>query len=487
MLFNSFHFLVFFPLVTLIYFALKQKQQVYWLLLASCYFYMAFIPIYLLILVFTIFIDYYAGIYIERSEGSRRKLFLVCSIIANIGILSFFKYGDFILRNFNLALQAGGMGSNIPYLNIILPIGLSFHTFQALSYTIEVYRGNQKAERDPAVYSLYVLFYPQLVAGPIERPQNLLPQLHRKNNPQQGRIVYGLQRMLWGFFKKVVIADTLSQFADPVFSEPQNFAGPALAIAVLFFSIQIYCDFSGYCDIALGAASVMGFSLMQNFRSPYFASTVTEFWKRWHISLSSWFRDYVYIPLGGSRFGKFLTLRNLFIVFLLSGLWHGANYTFIIWGALHGVYLVAERLLKIQQPPANRIARTLRQLITFSLVSLAWIFFRAASVHDAFYIFRHLTSGWQSMMDTQAFTNAHTIEEFTHLILGISFSGTKWLTVIASVFLLFIAEFYQQRHSLVNLLRSFSQPVRWTMYYAAILIIIFFGASQNHTFIYFQF
>jgi alginate O-acetyltransferase complex protein AlgI len=486
MLFNSFHFLIFFPLVTAVYFALSQRQQIYWLLLASCYFYMSFIPAYLMILVFTIFVDYFAGIFIERSEGKKRKFFLVCSILANIGILAFFKYGDFILKNFNILLNISGT-PQIPYLDIILPIGLSFHTFQALSYTIEVYKGNQKAERDPAIYSLYVLFYPQLVAGPIERPQNLLPQFHSRRKINESKIVQGLRRMLWGFFKKVVIADTLSQFADPVFNHPTGFTGPALFIAVLFFSIQIYCDFSGYCDIALGAATVMGFGLMENFRSPYFASTITEFWTRWHISLSSWFRDYVYIPLGGNRKGKLFTFRNLIIVFLLSGLWHGANYTFIIWGAVHGFFLVTERILKIQHRPERRSIAIIRKVLTFLLVSLAWIFFRSRSIHDAFYIFGHLGTGWNSLAGSNVLNNVHTIEEFTMALLGVSFSGTKWLTITASVILLFIVERYQQSHSLERWINSISKPVRWSLYYAVILIIIFFGAAQNQSFIYFQF
>ncbi|MGZ5286161.1 MAG: MBOAT family O-acyltransferase, partial [Flavisolibacter sp.] len=341
MLFNSIEFLFFFPIVTILYFVLPHKWRWLHLLIASCVFYMAFIPIYLLILFFTIIIDYIAGIMIENATGRRRKNYLIMSIVANVGVLAVFKYYNFFIENINQLFHSWNITtSNVPYLDIILPIGLSFHTFQAMSYTIEVYRGKYKAEKHFGIYALYVMFYPQLVAGPIERPQNVLPQFHEKKFFNYDNVTDGLKLMMWGMFKKVVIADRLVQLTDPVFNDPHAYSPMVIVLAAIFFSFQIFCDFSGYSDIALGSARVMGFKLMKNFDRPYQARSISEFWKRWHISLSTWFRDYLYISLGGNRVSIPRWYFNLFFVFLVSGFWHGANWTFVIWGALHGFYLV---------------------------------------------------------------------------------------------------------------------------------------------------
>jgi alginate O-acetyltransferase complex protein AlgI len=297
MLFNSVEFLFFFPTVTIIYFLLPHRFRWFHLIIASCIFYCAFIPIYLLILIFTIVIDYFAGLFIEKSKGQRRQLFLVLSICANVGVLAYFKYYNFFVGNFQFLFQYFHSTFPLSLLKIILPIGLSFHTFQAMSYTIEVYRGNQKAEKHFGIYALYVMFYPQLVAGPIERPQNLLHQFREEHPFNYDLATSGLKLMAWGLFKKVVIADNLSTFVDTVYGSPQNFSGLPLIIATLFYSIQIYCDFSGYSDIAIGSARVMGFTLMKNFDRPYFSSNISEAWRRWHISLSTWLRDYLYTPI----------------------------------------------------------------------------------------------------------------------------------------------------------------------------------------------
>jgi len=315
MLFNSFEFLVFFIVVTSLYFALAHKYRWMLLLAASCYFYMAFVPVYILILGFTIVIDYFAGIVIENSNHQKKKIWLIISLISNIAVLAVFKYYNFIIDNLTHILSTIGLNNHLPYLSILLPIGLSFHTFQAMSYTIEVYRGNQKAERHFGIYSLYVMFYPQLVAGPIERPQNILHQFYEKNTFDYDRVTDGLKLMLWGLFKKVVIADRLAIFVNKIYDSPTNYEGIPLIIATVFFAFQIYCDFSGYSDMAIGAAKVMGFNLMQNFNRPYFSKSISEFWKRWHISLSSWFKDYLYIPLGGNKTIKWRWYFNLFIVF----------------------------------------------------------------------------------------------------------------------------------------------------------------------------
>ena len=393
MLFNSFQFLIFFPVVTILYFLLPHKFRWFLLLSASCYFYMYFIPVYILILFFTIIIDYIAGIYLEDTiDPRRKKLYLACSLVANIGVLAVFKYYNFFLDNLNTSSMAI-FGHYVPfhYLTILLPIGLSFHTFQAMSYTFEVYYGRQKAERHFGIYALYVMFYPQLVAGPIERPQNVLPQLKQPHSFEYSNVRDGLIMMLWGLFKKVVIADNLSVYVNTAFTHPDDKTGMTLLIASYFFAFQIYCDFSGYSDIAVGAAKVMGINLMENFRTPYVSQSIREFWGRWHISLSSWFRDYLYIPLGGNRVTKLRWMFNLFFVFMISGVWHGANWTYVVWGSLHGLYLIIgilkDDFMEKKKWTFNAIApwitRSINILVTFHLALFAWIFFRANSMHDA--------------------------------------------------------------------------------------------------------
>ena len=384
MLFNSPEFLIFFIVITLAYFLLPPRSRVPLLLFASCYFYMAFIPVYILILFFTITVDYFAGILLEKSKSNQRSI-LVCSLVVNIGFLCIFKYYNFFAGNLNL-----------PLLALLLPIGLSFHTFQAMSYMIEVYRGHQKAERSFVVYALYVMFYPQLVAGPIERPQNLLHQFHTMPGFRfdGDRFKSGLLLMGFGLFKKVVIADRLALFVDDIYQRPQLHSGWALIIAIFFYSFQIYCDFSGYSDIAIGAARVMGVDLMQNFRSPYLSRSIPEFWRRWHISLSTWFRDYLFIPLGGSRVPLQRLCLNILIVFVISGFWHGANWTFLVWGLLHAVFMILSVLFgkqeKKQQEKTGIFIRLLSTAGTFLLISFAWIFFRAENIGHAAVILESL-------------------------------------------------------------------------------------------------
>ncbi len=389
MLFNSLQFLFFFVFITITYFRLPHRQRWILLLLGSCYFYMVFKPIYILILIFTIVIDYFAGIFIENAQGKRRKMFLLASLVANIGVLAVFKYYNFLNLNLTHLLGEFHRHNPVPFLSILLPIGLSFHTFQAMSYTIEVYRGNQKAERHFGIYSLYVMFYPQLVAGPIERPQNVLHQLHEPHPFDHQRLQSGLMKIAEGFFKKVVIADRLSWVVNHSFNHIQQENGLSLLVATVFFTFQIYCDFSGYSDIAIGTARILGIDLMKNFNHPYLSRSIGEFWSRWHISLSTWFRDYLYIPLGGNRVAVPRFYFNIFIVFMISGLWHGANWTFVIWGALHGSFLVVENIRK-KWWPSLRLPGALQWLLTFLLVCITWVFFRAASVQDAFLVLRKI-------------------------------------------------------------------------------------------------
>jgi D-alanyl-lipoteichoic acid acyltransferase DltB (MBOAT superfamily) len=482
MIFNSLHFLIFFPVVTALYYLLQHKYRWFMLLMASCYFYMAFIPAYIIILAITIIIDYAAGIIIERSDGMRKKVFLIISILSTCIVLFVFKYYNFFGDTFNFFSSATGLGKHIDFLHIILPIGLSFHTFQSLSYVIEVYRGHQKAEKNFGIYSLYVMFYPQLVAGPIERPQNLLHQFYEKHTFNYEQFTDGLKLMLWGFFKKVVIADRLCILVDNVYNHPLEYHGLPLIIATYAFTIQIYCDFSGYSDIAIGAAQVMGFKLMDNFNRPYFSKTISEFWRRWHISLSTWFKDYLYIPLGGNKVSTARLYLNLFIVFIVSGLWHGANWTFIVWGALHGIYqVITLTTKKIRMQFKKRVGldhgttvdKLLSIAVTFNLVAFAWIFFRARNITDATYIITHLFSGVS--VSQLASLNALGLNYYELFI------ACAAILVMESIHLM-------ERHThMRHFLRTKPVWIRWGVYYFLLISIIYLGIFGEQQFIYFQF
>ncbi|MDP4149275.1 MAG: MBOAT family O-acyltransferase [Bacteroidota bacterium] len=388
MLFNSFQFLLFFLIVTPCYYLTPQAWRWLLLLLASCWFYAAFIPAYLLVLFAIILIDYTAGRLMEFASGRRRKALLAMSIAGNLGILVIFKYYNFFVDNVDQLLAGMGLHTRaIPFWHIILPIGLSFHTFQAMSYTLEVYKGRWRPEKHPGIYALYVMFYPQLVAGPIERPARLIPQFYQRHPLDFDGLALGLKKMLWGLFLKVVVADRLAIYVNYIHFRPELHSRIALITAALFYSFQLYCDFAGYSLIAIGAARTMGFSLMENFRRPFFSASLREFWTRWHISLSSWFRDYLYFPLGGSRYGTGRTCLNISVVFLLSGLWHGANWTFVAWGLFHALILVVETLIRRLEGgnPARRRRRWRIPgiLYTFSVWTFSLILFRASSVQKA--------------------------------------------------------------------------------------------------------
>lgn len=506
MLFNSLHFLIFFPIVTISYFALPQRYRWLLILTASCYFYMAFIPIYILILAITIAVDYLAGLGLEALHGEKRKLLLIASILTNIGMLAFFKYFNF--ANENLAALANFIGWNYPIenLSIILPIGLSFHTFQSLSYTIEVYRGRQKAEKHLGYLATYVMFYPQLVAGPIERPQNILHQLHAEHKFDYQRVADGLKWMAWGMFKKVVIADRMALFVNPVYEAPDQYSGPALVLATLAFAIQIYCDFSGYSDIALGSAQVMGIKLMKNFDHPYFSRSISEFWRRWHISLSTWFRDYLYIPLGGNRVARSRWMFNLLLTFTVSGLWHGANWTFLVWGALHGALVVfsgaTENSWKrfseaIRLSKFPKLENGISLMTTFLFVSFAWVFFRANTIHDAFYITSHFFTGWKDyflQISTFFQGNPSNLTLFDYLFTPlevISFGprGTVFLSGAALLFLL-VVEILQYRQNFLATFNGYPAYLRWSCYVAIITVTLILGTAytgSEQAFIYFQF
>jgi len=488
MLFNSLAFLLFFPVTTILFFLLPHKVRWLLLLAASCFFYMFFKPIYILILGFTIVIDYYAGILLYREQRpAKRKFYLIISLVANIGVLAIFKYYNFINHNISVLTFLFHVKDPLPILRMALPIGLSFHTFQAMSYTIEIYRGRQRAERHFGIYALYVMFYPQLVAGPIERPQNMIHQFHERKYFTYRNAVDGLRLMLWGMFKKVVIADRLALVTDPVFNNPHSYTATSLLLAAVLFSFQIFCDFSAYSEIAVGCARVMGFDLMRNFKHPYKAKTVAEFWRGWHISLSTWFKDYLYIPLGGSRKGMYRTYLNILCVFVISGLWHGANWTFIAWGLLHAIYMIfAELTLKprlaltefLGLNKLKRLNTILQQLITFTLITVAWIVFRANSIWDAIYIFRKLPG---IFTENHLFIKAH----ITSVDLGVPCS--QLCMCLGLILLIILVQGAEGAAGLNNYINTRPKVLRWGVYYLLTCAIIYLGIFQNRQFIYFQF
>ena len=494
MLFNSLQFAIFFPVVTLLYFALPHRWRAAMLLAASCLFYMAFVPAYILVLAFTILIDYVAGIRIEAATGPRRRRWLILSIASTCAVLFVFKYFDFFNDTIALGARAMGMGYAVPALQLLLPVGLSFHTFQSLSYVIEVYAGRQRAERDFGMYALYVMFFPQLVAGPIERPQHLLHQFRDVHRFDYARVVAGLQLMAWGLVKKVVVADRLAELANRVYDLPTQHTGLPLIIGTVAFAFQIYCDFSGYADIAIGSAQVLGFDLMKNFDRPYIARSVSDFWRRWHISLSTWFRDYLYVPLGGSRVARPRWYANLLVVCLVSGLWHGARWTFVVWGALHGAYLVASLLsagmrqrvraaLKLERHPA--LLRVAQTTVTFALVGVAWVFFRATSLGDAWYVVTHLGSGLGAQLAAIAARDPVAVGSLVFLGL----EPSKVVLASAAVVALLVVERLQGARpiSLRARVAGARAPLRWAAYASAVLTIMTLGVFQGARFIYFQF
>lgn len=542
MLFNSLSFLFFFPLTTIVYFALPHRFRWAHLLLCSALFYVSFVPSYLLILVGVIAIDYLAGLGIERTRGPLRRLLLAMSLVANVGILAAFKYFNFFNDNLHALSEALHWNYPIRGLGWLLPVGLSFHTFQSMSYTIEVYLGRQRAERHLGIYAVYVLFYPQLVAGPIERPQNLLHQFRERKTFDPDRVFSGLRLMLWGFFKKIVVADRLAPMVDEVYKNPHAYGGGWLLAATYFFAIQIYCDFSGYSDVAIGAARVLGFTLMTNFDRPYASASVAEFWRRWHISLSTWFRDYLYIPLGGSRVGRMRWALNVMVVFLVSGFWHGANWTYLAWGGLHGLFLIGSRALSAVRerfflpPPVRRdgaipvgsaladgmvpigvaiasaeadptrtmrttsrttvldrtnplsgpspeyraregLRRAVGVFITFNLVVLAWVFFRAASVSQALWILGHLGRGpWWGHPDASAFP------------LGIlPFRASQLRLALTLILAMEAIQWAASLRGATERWLRLPEWVRWPAYYTLIVCILLLGDLGARTFIYFQF
>ncbi|ADR20598.1 O-acyltransferase [Marivirga tractuosa] len=482
MLFNSSEFALFLPFSFLLYwFVFKKhlKAQNFFLLAISYVFYGWWDWRFLSLIAFSSLVDFIAGQQIEKSNTkARKKFFLWISICTNLGFLGFFKYFNFFAESFADMVTMIGMQANPWSLNVILPVGISFYTFQTMSYTIDLYRGQMKAEKDPVAFFAYVSFFPQLVAGPIERAVNLLPQFKIKREFSYEQGADGMRLILWGLFKKVVIADNCAIFVNEIFANYQSASGMELILGAVFFAFQIYGDFSGYSDIAIGTAKLFGFNLMTNFRTPYFSRDMAEFWRRWHISLSTWFRDYVYIPLGGSRVGKGRAVFNTFVIFVVSGFWHGANWTFIIWGALNAIYFLPLLLLGKNRKNTDTVAenRFLPNLVeiwqmgsTFALTCLAWVFFRAETVTNAFVYIRNIFNFEGSFFDLKRPS-----------LIGYSLP-------LIIIFWIFI-EWIIRKNSIENLFGDRANKlVKYGFYYAIVVIIFFFGAFDKSEFIYFQF
>ncbi len=494
MLFNSLHFLIFFPIVVFLYFSLPYKYRWVLLLAASYYFYMCWKAEYIFLIIISTLIDFFVGIQMGKELSiSKKRFFLILSLFVNLGLLFSFKYFNFFNDSARAFFNHYNIFYNVPTFNVLLPVGISFYTFQTLSYTIDIYRGKKEPEKHFGIFALYVAFFPQLVAGPIERSTSLLPQFLKKHDFDYKRITDGLKLILWGFFKKLVIADRLAILVNQVYNNPTEYNGVFLIFATYFFAFQIYCDFSAYSDIAIGSAQIMGIRLMDNFKRPYFSKSISEFWKRWHISLSTWFRDYLYISLGGNRVTRWRWYYNLIIVFLISGLWHGANWTFLIWGALHGTYILMSiwtaglrkkitYFIGIEKLPTMH--KYLKIFITFHLVLFAWIFFRANSLSDAVYIVSNLLSDiWFVIKNvTELGSGKGILGSFD---LGLDISGI--IIAILSILLMQFVHVLQRRKGIR--FRLAEKPIwfRWAIYYVLIFGIVSFGVFNQTQFIYFQF
>ena len=482
MLFNSIDFAIFLPIVFVLYWFVVHKNlkfQNFLIVVSSYVFYGWWDWRFLSLILFSTIIDYSVGLALSKQEDKKkRQILLWVSILVNLGFLGFFKYYNFFLDNFVTAFSFFGYHINSQGLNIILPVGISFYTFQTLSYTIDVYKKKLEPTRDFIAFSAFVSFFPQLVAGPIERATNLLPQFYKKRTFDYNKAVDGMRQILWGLFKKIVIADNAAEYANLIFNNSDDYSGSTLVLGAIFFTFQIYGDFSGYSDIAIGTSRLFGFNLKQNFAFPYFSRDIAEFWRRWHISLSTWFRDYLYIPLGGSRGGTWMKVRNTFIIFIVSGFWHGANWTFVIWGALNAIYFLPLLLLNKNRVNTNIVAQGkylpsvkefFNMSITFSLTILAWIFFRADNiVHAINYISKILSPSFFTVPIFSGMSRALIV-----IVLILIFVFIEWLG-------------REDEFALAQLGKNLNRPLKYIIY-SSIFITILWFSDQEQEFIYFQF
>ncbi len=475
MLFNSVQFAIFLPIVFIIYWAIPDRYRRYFLLIASYIFYMSWNPKYIVLIVFQSVISYYAGIRISKDgKKENKRTILRLAVIAEAGLLFIFKYYNFAIENYNILANIFGI-RRFDAINIILPVGISFYTFQTIGYVADVYMGKCEPEKSLITYCAYISYFPQLVAGPIERSVNLMPQIKKKKEFNYDQAVEGLKYMLLGFFKKLCIADKLAPYVDAVYADPAAYNGGAIAVAVIFFTFQIYCDFSGYSDIAIGVSKLLGIDLMNNFAGPYTALSVKEFWDRWHISLSTWIRDYIYIPLGGNRCSRIRSNINLLISFLISGLWHGANWTFVAWGAIHGMAVVACRYAKklIDRLKKSMAGKALLWLVCFTFLNLSWVLFRAENFKEALYMIGHVFKG----IDKPA--------EYMHT--GLIDFRKNLPGIVLCLGLLSIYDVVELKYDIFKKIKAAPAVARHVIYTAMIVIIIVFRAQSASEFVYFQF
>ena len=477
MLFNSISYAIFLPIVFILYWALPHKYRWILLFIASYYFYMSWNAKYVFLIFLTTFVSYLASILIEKYQ-KYKKLILTVTLIVCLGVLFVFKYFNFFFETLDTIFNIFKIKLNKITLNLVLPVGISFYTFQTLSYVIDVYRGNIKAEKHFGYYATFVSFFPQLVAGPIERPENLLPQLKEEKKFSYNNATKGLKLMTIGFFKKMVVADNLAYYVDMVYKDLSYYTGFALVLVAIFFTIQIYCDFSGYSDIAKGSARLLNIELMDNFKTPYFSTTIKEFWSKWHISLSSWFKDYIYIPLGGNRCSKIRHYFNLLVTFLISGLWHGANITFVIWGGIHGLLQILEDILHIKKNTKKySFIWYIRVILVFIIMTFTWVFFRAQNINEALYVFSNMFKGI-----------AHPL---SYLRSGIYSFGVKptYLLVTLTLYLLplFIYDLLSVNYDCFTLINKQNKVTRYTVYFVILFMILLLHYVGEVSFIYFQF
>ncbi len=497
MLFNSLDFLWFFPVVVGLYYVVPQKLKNIWLLLASYYFYMCWNARYILLIVFSTIVTYGCGLLLERESGEtdenrkrlRKKCYVAAGLFLNLSLLFVFKYWNFTAGSLNWLLQRMGITEQVPQYHLLLPVGISFYTFQALGYTIDVYREEIRAERNFIQYALFVSFFPQLVAGPVERAGNLLRQLKEGHPFSYDRAREGVLLMIWGYFLKLVLADRIAIVVDTIYGDYGTYGGVYLLVATVLFAFQIYCDFAGYSTIAVGGAMILGFTLMENFNAPYLAVSVSDFWRRWHISLSTWFRDYMYIPLGGNRKGSVRRYCNLLLVFCASGLWHGAEWTFVIWGGLNGLYQVAGRLLKpagkrireILQLKENSLShRFARGVITFVLIDFAWLFFRAQNMTEAVSILKSILTVHNPWI------------LFDDSLYGLGLSAKSFRIIPVALGILLFADVMKYKGICIRkIILQQDYWFRWLTIVGSILLISLVGiwgsAYNAADFIYFQF
>lgn len=493
MLFNSLAFAIFMPIVFLIYWALPHRFRWMALLAANCYFYLSWEPRYILVILFTTAVSYFCALLLERAQSAKqKKALLTAGILLTLSLLLIFKYTNFALGSIFDLLRFFAIPVHETTLKLVMPIGISFYTFQMVGYIADVYKGKISAERNLGKYALFVSFFPNILSGPIERAANMLPQFEEEKKFDYDGAVYGLRLILLGFLKKMIFADSMSRYVDVIFNNVTDYTGLSFIVVIILYTFQIYCDFSGYSDIAIGVAKLMGINLMNNFKQPYYAASVKEFWSRWHISLSTWFRDYVYIPLGGNRVSKSRKNLNLLLTFLASGLWHGANWTFVLWGAIHGVYQIIENTVKdiwrksrdkkisakidaVSKAATTRgkMQRVAHTILTFCLVAYAWMFFRADSITDAIYITTHMFSdlSWaQAMQDTtMSYLSVAKIEAAIVFIMGF--------------------DYFSLRHDLLRSMDKLKLPIRWLIYLAITVLVIVLSLHNGvkQEFIYFKF